>query len=468
MSSSLMRTVASYCMALALLAGAATLRADVAPEAVKFKDGDHVCFIGDSITHGGGFGYHSQIALFYATRFPQMHIGYWNCGISGDSAAGAVKRYAWDIAPHKPTVATIMLGMNDVSRGLYAKGTSGAKVEAQRQGAIENHVAKMAELAELLAKDGAKIIFITPSIYDQTGTQQTENLFGVNFALGICGYEARKLASKYNAGVADFHLLLSRLNAEGQAKDPNYTIIGADRVHPGPPGHLVMAYALLKAQGLGCCVSRVEINAVKKEIAKQENCSVGNLQCKDGAITFDCLEKALPFPVESGTRPALDLVPFTEDLNQELLKVGGLEAGNYELLIDGQSILKRSAAEFAQGVNLALVAETPQYKQALQVLADLKTRADIYSSKLRTFAAIRLFFLSKLTDRSPEAEKKALEEGLEKSKKTKFTYGIMQIENYMKYAPDEAKFQKTADDLLAKAYSENQPKNHRYELKRVP
>ena len=177
MSSSLMRTVASYCMALALLAGAATLRADVAPEAVKFKDGDHVCFIGDSITHGGGFGYHSQIVLFYATRFPQMHIGYWNCGISGDSAAGAVKRYAWDIALHKPTVATIMLGMNDVSRGLYAKGLSGAKVEAQRQGAIENHVAKMAELAELLAKDGAKIIFITPSIYDQTGTQQTENLY---------------------------------------------------------------------------------------------------------------------------------------------------------------------------------------------------------------------------------------------------------------------------------------------------
>ncbi|MCX6900196.1 MAG: SGNH/GDSL hydrolase family protein [Verrucomicrobia bacterium] len=461
------RSVASCCVAICLLAAAPLLRAEVAKAAVKFKDGDRVCFIGDSITHGGGFGYHSQIALFYATRFPQMRIGYWNCGISGDSAAGAVKRYVWDIAPHKPTVATIMLGMNDVSRNLYAMDASGAKVEAQRQAAIENHVARMAELAELLTKDGATLIFITPSIYDQTGTQKTENLFGVNFALGICGYEAHKLASKYNAGVAEFHLLLSRLNALGQAKDPNYTIVGPDRVHPGAPGHLVMAYAFLKAQGMGRCVSLVEINAAKKELSKQENCSVEILQFKDGIISFNCLEKALPFPVESGAKPALDLVPFSEDLNQELLKVGGLEAGDYELLIDGESVLKRPAADFTKGVNLALVAETPQYKQAIQVLSDLKTRADIYSSKLRTFAAVRLFLLSKLTDRSPEAEKKALEENLEKNKKTKFTYGVMQIENYMKYAPDEAKFQKAADELLEKAYSENQPKSHRFELKRV-
>jgi lysophospholipase L1-like esterase len=460
-------TITVFCAALALMAGVALLRADVAPEAVKFKDGDRVCFIGDSITHGGGFGYHSQIALFYATRFPQMRVGYWNCGISGDSASGAVRRYAWDIAPHKPTVATLMLGMNDVSRNLYSKTLSGAKVEAQRQGAIENHVANMAGLAELLAKDGAKIIFITPSIYDQTGTQQTENLFGVNFALAICGYEARKLASKYNAGVADFHRPLNLLNAEGQAKDPNYTIIGADRVHPGAPGHLVMAYAFLKAQGMTGCVSRVEINAAGKDLTRQENCSVGNLQCKDGGVTFDCLEKALPFPVDGGAKPALDLVPFSEELNQELLKVGGLDGGNYELLIDGQSVLKRTAGEFAQGINLALEADTPQYKQALQVLADLKTRADIYSSKLRTFAAVRHFLLSKLKDRSPEAERKALEENLEMNKKTQFTYGVMQIENYMKYAPDEAKFQKTVDELLEKVYSENQPRSHRFELRKV-
>jgi len=461
------RPLSVCCVALFLLAGGVSLRAEVAKEAVKFKDGDRICFIGDSITHGGGFGYHSQIALFYATRFPQMRIGYWNCGISGDSASGAVRRYTWDIAPHKPTGATLMLGMNDVGRNLYAMDASGAKVEAQRQGAIENHVAKMAELAELLTKDGAKLIFITPSIYDQTGTQQTENLFGVNFALGICGYEARKLASKYNAGVAEFHLLLSRLNAVGQAKDPNYTIVGADRVHPGAPGHLVMAYVFLKAQGVGRCVSLVEINVAKKELAKQENCAVENLQFKNGTISFNCLEKALPFPVESGAASALDLVPFTEDLNQELLIVGGLEAGDYELLIDGESVLKRPAADFAKGVNLALVAETPQHKQATQVFSTLKTRADIYSSKLRTFAAVRLFLLSKLTDRSPEAEKKALEASLEKNKKTKFSYGVMQIENYMKYAPDEAKFQKAADELLSKAYSENQPKSHRFELRRV-
>ncbi|MFA7004770.1 MAG: hypothetical protein WC429_12070, partial [Verrucomicrobiia bacterium] len=86
MSLKMFRPLSVCCVALFLLAGGVSLRAEVAKEAVKFKDGDRICFIGDSITHGGGFGYHSQIALFYATRFPQMRIGYWNCGISGDSA----------------------------------------------------------------------------------------------------------------------------------------------------------------------------------------------------------------------------------------------------------------------------------------------------------------------------------------------------------------------------------------------
>jgi len=81
-----------------------------------FRDGDRVCFVGDSITKQGG--YHAQILLFYATRLPEVRVQMWNCGIAGDTAAGGVKRYDWDIAPHKPTVVSIMMGMNDVGGGI--------------------------------------------------------------------------------------------------------------------------------------------------------------------------------------------------------------------------------------------------------------------------------------------------------------------------------------------------------------
>ena len=84
--------------------------------APQFKKGDTVAVIGDSITHGGR--YHAFIYLFYATRFPDREIKMYNCGISGDSAAGACRRFEWDIAVHKPTAATVLLGMNDVGRSL--------------------------------------------------------------------------------------------------------------------------------------------------------------------------------------------------------------------------------------------------------------------------------------------------------------------------------------------------------------
>ena len=47
-------------------------------------------------------------------------------GYDDGKSTGAVRRFDWDIKVHRPTVATIMLGMNDVGRSLYAPGKSGA------------------------------------------------------------------------------------------------------------------------------------------------------------------------------------------------------------------------------------------------------------------------------------------------------------------------------------------------------
>jgi len=172
-----------------------------------------------------------------------------------------VKRYAWDIAAHKPTVATIMLGMNDVSRSLYAPGKSGPDVEKKRREAIARRNASIERLAEQLTQDGTRVIFITPSLYDQTGNQKSENLNGVNDALKACAEADRKLAARYAAGLVDFNGPMEAINRAGQAKDPEFTIVGPDRVHPGPVGHLVMAYLFLKEQGVPPTGAAMEIDA---------------------------------------------------------------------------------------------------------------------------------------------------------------------------------------------------------------
>src|SRR5947207_2575157 len=82
-----------------------------------FKNNDRVCFVGNSITHEGDFT--NYIALYYATRYPNKKIFFYNAGIAGDEASDMLARMDKDILIHKPTVAVLMAGMNDVRRDLY-------------------------------------------------------------------------------------------------------------------------------------------------------------------------------------------------------------------------------------------------------------------------------------------------------------------------------------------------------------
>lgn len=437
-------------------------------EAPHFKDGDRVCFIGDSITHQAR--YHTQIVLFYTTRFPQMRLTTWNCGFAGDTAAGAVKRYEWDIAARKSTVATIMLGMNDVNRGLYAEGMTGPAVEAKRRAAIANRIANMERLAEKLTRDGTRIIFITPSLFDQTGNQKTDKLTGVNDALKACAEADRKLAARLGAGLVDFNGPMEAINRAGQTKDPAFTIVGPDRGHPGSAGHLVMAYLFLKAQGLPRTVAEVAIDAARAQIVKQGNCRVSALAVKDGEVSFTCHANALPFPIDPADEKVLELVPFADDLNQELLHVSGLSEGEYRLSIDGRPILTTTAAALGKRINLATARETPQYKQAKDVQLLMSERALIEGRKLRTIAQVRYLFFSDLESRTPEIERRVLEETLAKlrgreGKWERYRRGV--IESYQKVLPEKEALQRQSANLLARIETMKVPKPHVYRLQRT-
>lgn len=318
--------------------------------ALQFQDGERWCAIGDSITHGGP--YHRYVYLYYATRFPGRKIDFFNCGISGDTAGGALRRLEADVLRHKPSVATLMLGMNDVSRGLYEEGADAPDLQQKRAYALETHSANMRKLAERLRAAGCRLVFLTPSIYDETADLPRPNAPGVNGALGWCAEGARRLALEFDAGLVDFHATMGALNLRMQQEDPHFTLIGADRIHPGEAGHLVMAYLLLKAQEAPMFAAEIREDAAGKD----------NLR-------FTRTEGALPFPVPSGAVAALRLVPFMEELNQERLCVASLAEGTYKLAIDGETVGQFTAAELGAGINLAELHSTPQYKQALAVAA---------------------------------------------------------------------------------------------------
>jgi hypothetical protein len=160
---------------------------------------------------------------------------------------------------------------------------------------------------------------------------------------------------------------MTALNLQQQKKAPKWTIVGGDRVHPGAPGHLMMAWLFLKTQGAPPVVSRIAVDAATARATESINAEVTAVEKKEGAITFTALEKSLPFPIDSAAKTVLELLPIEKNLNQETLSVAGLADGLYELRIDGAAVGRHTAVELSHGINLAFNAATPQYKQAQTV-----------------------------------------------------------------------------------------------------
>src|SRR5690606_15557796 len=123
-------------------------------------------------------------------------------------------------------------------------------------------------------------------------------------------------------------------------------------------------------------VSETVIDADRGEVVSTDNCAIWELDASPEAIHFDYLAESLPYPLDTTARgwgakysqyDAIKIVPFMEEMNQEILRVTGLN-GRYRLSIDGQEIGTWSAQELSEGINLAEIDRTPQYQQAMKVM----------------------------------------------------------------------------------------------------
>ncbi|MDF1756191.1 MAG: SGNH/GDSL hydrolase family protein [Verrucomicrobiales bacterium] len=332
-----------------------------------FADGETVCFIGDSITAGGYV--QTLVSDYYLTRFPDRTVKFVNAGRSGDSANGSLNRLKEDVIDKNPTSVAIMFGMNDVGRGNYVSDPDEARI-ARQKASLTRYEEKMGELVARIRSEAGnpKLIFQTPSPFDETvQLDRDNNQPGCNEGLANCAKIVRALAKANGAPVIDYHVPMTTLNLEQQKKDPTWTIVGQDRIHPGNPGRLMMAWLFLKAQGAPALVSKTVIDAAAGKTTAADNVKVTSLKSNAGGLSFTSIESALPFPVSGVDPEILALIPVEQDLNQQTLTVKGLSDGTYELKIDETVIGKFDAKELAKGINLAQFKTTPQYQQAARV-----------------------------------------------------------------------------------------------------
>src|SRR6267154_2314518 len=217
------------------------------------KNGDRVVFYGDSITDQRLYTTFAE--TYVVTRFPKLDVRFVHSGWGGDRVTGGGGgpidvRLPRDVFAYKPTVMTIMLGMNDGSYRAFDQNIFDQYANGYQH--IIDEVKK--------AVPGIRMTLIQPSPFDDV-TQPPKFEGGYNSVLVRYSKFVKELAEREKLSVADLNspVVVALEKAKSTDAELAKKII-PDRVHPGPGGHLLMAAELLKSWHAPALVSAVEID----------------------------------------------------------------------------------------------------------------------------------------------------------------------------------------------------------------
>lgn len=434
-----------------------------AQQPLLFPKNSKVCFVGNSITMAGEYVHY--LRSYYATHYPDRNVNFINCGISGDVTGGILARMQPDIMVHKPEYAVIMIGMNDLNRPLYAARFKGIdSIEAKKKQALETYKKNLLEIVSYFVQNKIDVVLQKPSIYDQTAKIPQENFFGVNDALKACADYMQTLADRFKLRTVDYWTLMTDINKKMQEKDSSFTIVGKDRVHPASPGHFTMAYQFLRSTTGKTISQPVALDFKTKKAILKSSVSERDVEFTRNGLKIWHKPVSLPYVVAAAAVPALELVPFTNDFNTEMLVIRSLPKGNYRIIINDSTAGEFTAGQLAKGVNLFLL-NTPARKQAQQVIDHcLKMKA--VESDLRQLRHMEYRTLYKLpngniTDSGIAIlQRKLADTATKKNERPP-------AERYLKNKPNEAALYKQWDAMQEKLYEINKPQPYNIVIEKV-
>jgi lysophospholipase L1-like esterase len=355
-------------------------RAAAAGDGFPLKDGDTWVMAGDSIT--AQHLHSNYFEAFCYARYPKLTFRFRNSGVGGDTVPKVLARFDWDVAAWKPTVVSVELGMND--QGGYS---------------VEQYIANMGKLSEKIRSVGARPVFFTSSPINNGETMA--RLAG-NHKLDQFATALKQFADQEKAPFADqFHAVID-VWGKNKPNEPlanalpamraaahddklpgvehlrafladldkshiRFVSMQGDAVHPGPPGQLMMAAALLKELGAEGFVSSATLDSEGK-VLEARGCTIKAVKKEDGKLSFDRLDDSLPFPIPDEARSVVPLFPTILDLSRYTLKITGLPEGHYRLAVDRTAIATLTAKDLEQGVNLTAYDKGPIALQCKQVL----------------------------------------------------------------------------------------------------
>lgn len=312
----------------------------------KIRDGDFVAVIGDSITQQRLYSVVIEEYLLMcqpAARLRAMQFGW-----GGETSWGFKRRVANDVLTFRPTVVTTCYGMNDGGYRPFDPNGQG-KLYRDNQRAV----------VRAFKKAGVRLIVVgSPGCVDaDTFRRSPEQATMYNATLAKLRDIAREVAQQEGVVFANVFDPMVDVMTKAKAKfGKAYHLAGSDGVHPWQNGHLVMAYAFLKALGCDGDIGTITLDLA----ANKATATAGHrvLAVKDGAVELQSTRYPFCFVGDPNpasprsTRGILEFLPFNQELNRFTLMVKGAKAPWLKVTW-GKASKTFAAADLAKGINLA-------------------------------------------------------------------------------------------------------------------
>ncbi|MDQ6883345.1 MAG: SGNH/GDSL hydrolase family protein [Candidatus Dormibacteraeota bacterium] len=206
-----------------------------------FEKGQRIVFVGDSITDAGrrqeaapyGNGYVHMARALLLARYPELELDIVNRGVSGDTVRHLAARWRPDVIDERPDWLSVEIGINDVWRNI-----DGQTAEADP---VEEYEATCDRLlTEARVSCAARLILMEPYVIEAERADRFRTLVEAHIAA------VHRLAERHDA------ILVRTQAAFDKALRAQPSSFWADdRVHPGAPGHAVIARAWLRAIDYG-------------------------------------------------------------------------------------------------------------------------------------------------------------------------------------------------------------------------
>lgn len=335
----------------------------IAPAANLLPQGARLAIVGDSITEQKLYSKYMEAYLLACAGRTDMKV--FQFGWGGERADGFAARAANDLGVFKPTVVTTCYGMNDGQYRPYADDIGRA------------YEANTRRYVEILKGMGVQHI-----VLGSPGAVDTRYFVRQNFAplSGADGYNQnlgklrdinRRLAGELGAAFADVHQPMLDAMAKAKAALGNdYDVCGRDGFHPGPNGHLIMAYAFLRALGCDGQVADLTVDLQGAPAAAAGHKVAGGGRDK---VEFESARYPFCFDPDpkasSSTRSIAPFFPFNEELNRFVLKVRNLNAPKAKVTW-GTETLEFTREQLTAGVNLAAAFPATPFDEAFRRVLD--------------------------------------------------------------------------------------------------